>query len=65
MKMSGLLLQAFHRWLPSLQEEDVNVFYDSKSRASRSLVNIISYDLAVRMAKELRQRNFDAVIAVE
>lgn len=57
-------MKAFHRWVPSLHHSDVNVVLTVKGSALNGPVNIISYDIAIRMAKELSQRKFQAVIAV-
>ena len=57
-------MQAFRRWVPSLRYDDVNVVLVVKGSALNGPVNIISYDIAIRMAKELKERKFQAVIAV-
>jgi len=62
--MPRFLLQAFHRWVPSLSEDDVNVVLSAKNSATMGLVNIISYDLLVRMAKDVQEKRFMAIIAV-
>ena len=61
---SSSCMQAFHRWVPSLRYDDVNVVLVVKGSALNGPVNIISYDIAIRMAKELKERKFQAVIAV-
>ena len=58
------ILQAFKQWLPSLSEADMNVVLSTKISATSGLVNIISYDLVSKMAKELQAKRFMAVIAV-
>ena len=58
------ILQAFKQWLPSLSEADLNVVLSTKISATSGLVNIISYDLVSKMAKELQAKKFMAVIAV-
>ena len=50
--------------MPSLREEDVNVVLTVKTSTLCCLVNIVSYDIAVRMAVQMRERRFQAVIAV-
>ena len=58
------LTQAFKQWVPSLSEEDVNVVLAAKNSATSGLVNIISYDLLVRMVSEVQEKKFRAIIAV-
>lgn len=57
-------MQALKRWIPSLHERDINVILTAKGFTLDSLVSVISYDLAVRMAAELKARNYGAVITV-
>lgn len=57
-------MQAFKQWLPSLSEADINVILSAKLSGTSGLVNIISYDLLNKMAKELHERKFMAVVAV-
>ena len=57
-------MQAFKQWLPLLSEADINVILSAKLSGTSGLVNIISYDLLNKMAKELQERKFMAVIAV-
>ena len=57
-------IKAFKQWLPSLSKDNVNVVLSTKISATSGLVNIISYDLMSKMAKELQQKKFMAVIAV-
>jgi hypothetical protein len=42
----------------------VNVVLVVKGSMLNGPVNIISYDIAIRMAKQLKERKFQAVIAV-
>ena len=42
----------------------MNVVLSTKLSATCGLVNIISYDLMSKMAKELQEKRFMAVIAV-
>ena len=60
----SLPMQAFKRWVPSLPEVEINVVLTSKSSATSGLVNIISYDLLVKMAKDAQAKKFKTVIAV-
>lgn len=57
-------MKAFHRWVPSLRHDDVNVVLVVKGSVLDGRVNIISYDIAIRMSKELKERRFQAIIAV-
>lgn len=52
--------------MPALREGDVNVVFSSKTTADTlsALVNVVSYDLAVRMASVLKECSFQVVIAV-
>ncbi len=43
---------------------EVNVVLTSKTALERAQVTITSYDLLVKMAKELQDRKFKAVIIV-
>ena len=62
------LLQAFKHWVPSLREDDVNVVFGGSTRMTVDMlsakVNIVSYDLAVRMASVLEECSYQVVIAV-
>ena len=58
------LTQAFKQWVPSLSEGDVNVVLSAKNSATSGLVNIISYDLLVKMVSEVHEKKFRAIIAV-
>lgn len=57
-------LQAFKRWLPSITDENINVLLTTKSHDPFKLVNIISYDLLVKMNREVQEKRFMAIIAV-
>ena len=45
-------LQAFQRWLPSLEADSINVVVKAKDELRGGLVNIVSYDLLSRMEKQ-------------
>lgn len=45
-------------------EGDVNVVLSAKNSATSGLVNIISYDLLVKMVSEVHEKKFRAIIAV-
>ncbi|XP_064401335.1 SWI/SNF-related matrix-associated actin-dependent regulator of chromatin subfamily A-like protein 1 isoform X1 [Halichondria panicea] len=57
--------EAFKRWIPSLVDADINVILTTKGCGSFCLVNIISYDLLVRMSKDITEHRFSAIIADE
>ncbi|XP_064402353.1 SWI/SNF-related matrix-associated actin-dependent regulator of chromatin subfamily A-like protein 1 [Halichondria panicea] len=57
--------EAFKRWIPSLVVADINVILTTKGCGSFCLVNIISYDLLVRMSKDITEHRFSAIIADE
>ena len=59
-----MIPQAFKRWIPSLTDDSINVILTTKGCGSFRLVNIISYDLLVKMSKEVQAKRFMAVIAV-
>lgn len=61
--LSFLFFQAFHRWLPSLSPESINVIVSGKDNLTGSLINIISFDLLSRMDKQLKS-TFQVVIVV-
>ncbi|KAJ3591822.1 hypothetical protein NHX12_006954 [Muraenolepis orangiensis] len=44
--------EAFRRWLPSVEEDSINVVVKAKEASRRCLVNIISYDLLSRMEQQ-------------
>ncbi|XP_048200753.1 SWI/SNF-related matrix-associated actin-dependent regulator of chromatin subfamily A-like protein 1 [Perognathus longimembris pacificus] len=56
--------QAFLRWLPSLNPEDINVVVTGKGRLTAGLVNIISFDLLSKLEKQLKT-SFKVVIIDE
>ena len=63
-ELRASLTQAFKQWVPSLSEGDVNIVLSAKNSATSGLVNIISYDLLVRMVSEVQEKKFRAIIAV-
>lgn len=62
--LSLLCAQAFKTWVPSLPASEITVVLSSKMPAERAQVTITSYDLLVKMARELQDRKFKAVIIV-
>ncbi|MEE6488805.1 hypothetical protein FKM82_015387 [Ascaphus truei] len=56
--------EAFHRWLPSVNAESVNVIVTGRDCQTASLVNIISFDLLCKMDKEIAA-NFKVIIIDE
>ncbi|XP_053328064.1 SWI/SNF-related matrix-associated actin-dependent regulator of chromatin subfamily A-like protein 1 [Spea bombifrons] len=44
--------EAFHRWLPSVDPDSVNVIVTSRDCQSTSLINIVSFDLLGKMDKQ-------------
>ncbi len=62
--MLYIYFQALKRWIPSVKDDKVNVILSSQDSPSGYHVNIISYDLTVKMEKELLKNKFKAVIAV-
>lgn len=58
--------QEIVRWLPEMvSEDDINIIYTSKDPVSICPVTIISYDLFAKLSHDIRQRNFQVVIADE
>ncbi|XP_069472910.1 SWI/SNF-related matrix-associated actin-dependent regulator of chromatin subfamily A-like protein 1 [Ambystoma mexicanum] len=45
--------EAFQRWLPSVNSDNINVIVTGKDGQSGSLINIVSYDLLGKMDKKL------------
>lgn len=56
---------AFQRWIPTLSANDINVVMTTKCSLNEGLVNIVSYDLLVKLSKELKELNFKIIIADE
>ncbi|OCT63316.1 SWI/SNF-related matrix-associated actin-dependent regulator of chromatin subfamily A-like protein 1 isoform X1 [Xenopus laevis] len=56
--------EAFHRWLPSLNPESVNVIVTGRDSQSANLINIISFDLLGKMDKQIAA-NFKVIIIDE
>ncbi|XP_006814094.2 SWI/SNF-related matrix-associated actin-dependent regulator of chromatin subfamily A-like protein 1 [Saccoglossus kowalevskii] len=57
--------EAFKKWVPSLDPEQINVVNTKKDIATSGLVNIISYDMMSRKAEELKTKRFQVVIMDE
>ncbi|XP_038077029.1 SWI/SNF-related matrix-associated actin-dependent regulator of chromatin subfamily A-like protein 1 [Patiria miniata] len=57
--------EAFEKWIPSLDPQDINVVLNSKSSGTSGQVNILSYDLMHRKAAELKQFRFQIIIMDE
>ncbi|KAM4697925.1 SWI/SNF-related matrix-associated actin-dependent regulator of chromatin subfamily A-like protein 1 [Rhinophrynus dorsalis] len=56
--------EAFHRWLPSVNPDCVNVIVTGRDSQSASLINIISFDLLGKMDKQIAA-NFKVIIIDE
>ncbi|XP_068102189.1 SWI/SNF-related matrix-associated actin-dependent regulator of chromatin subfamily A-like protein 1 [Hyperolius riggenbachi] len=56
--------EAFHRWLPSVSADNVNVIVTGRDSQSTSLINIVSYDLLGKMEKHATS-NFKVIIIDE
>ncbi|KAM5152124.1 SWI/SNF-related matrix-associated actin-dependent regulator of chromatin subfamily A-like protein 1 [Mantella aurantiaca] len=56
--------EAFHRWLPSVRADCINVIVTGRDSQSVSLVNIVSYDLLGKMDKHITA-NFKVIIIDE
>lgn len=56
--------EQFERWVPGLSGDDVNVVMSGKCAVNK-LINIISYDLVVRLAEDIHARKFRVVVADE
>ncbi|XP_075037202.1 SWI/SNF-related matrix-associated actin-dependent regulator of chromatin subfamily A-like protein 1 [Mixophyes fleayi] len=56
--------EAFHRWLPSVKPDSVNVIVTGRDSQSSSLINIVSYDLLGKMDKAIAT-NFKVIIIDE
>lgn len=52
------------RWMPSLSADAIDVVYDGKGTL-KGRVNIISYDMAVRLIEDIQKRHFRVIIADE
>ncbi|KAK7473353.1 hypothetical protein BaRGS_00035401 [Batillaria attramentaria] len=57
--------QQFKRWLPSLDPDKVQVAVTGRDNPASGLVNIISYDLLSRKAKQLTAAKFQVIIMDE
>nr|DBA19612.1 TPA: hypothetical protein GDO54_015415 [Pyxicephalus adspersus] len=56
--------EAFHRWLPSIRPDSINVIVTGRDSQSASLINIVSYDLLGKMDKHITA-NFKVIIIDE
>lgn len=56
--------EQFLRWIPSISPSSICVAYDGKSLLT-GLVNITSYDLAIRLIDIIKNRNFKTIICDE
>ncbi|KAM9305721.1 SWI/SNF-related matrix-associated actin-dependent regulator of chromatin subfamily A-like protein 1 [Gastrophryne carolinensis] len=56
--------EAFHRWLPSIRADSINVIVTGRDSQSASLINIVSYDLLGKMDKTITS-NFKVIIIDE
>ncbi|KAK7169549.1 hypothetical protein R3I93_005506 [Phoxinus phoxinus] len=57
--------EAFHRWLPSVRADSINVVVTGKDSLRSGLVNIISYDLLNKMDKQQPSSPFSVIIMDE
>lgn len=57
-------LQAFIKWLPTVDPADINVVLTGKDNPAAGLINIISYDLMSKCVEELKKKQFRVIIAV-
>ncbi|XP_007908299.1 SWI/SNF-related matrix-associated actin-dependent regulator of chromatin subfamily A-like protein 1 [Callorhinchus milii] len=57
--------EAFHRWLPSVDPQSINVIVKGKDNLSSAQIHIISYDLLSKIAKQLAERAFKVIIMDE
>uniref|UniRef100_H3AS33 SWI/SNF-related matrix-associated actin-dependent regulator of chromatin subfamily A-like protein 1 n=1 Tax=Latimeria chalumnae TaxID=7897 RepID=H3AS33_LATCH len=57
--------EAFHRWLPSVSPDSINMIVKGKDSLTSGLINIISYDLLSKVDKQLLAANFKVVIMDE
>ncbi|PIK44326.1 putative regulator of chromatin subfamily A-like protein 1-like [Apostichopus japonicus] len=57
--------EAFEKWVPSLDPEDIHVVGSGQRKIDSGLVTIISYDLMSRRSKELAAQNYQAVVMDE
>ncbi|KAM3856911.1 SWI/SNF-related matrix-associated actin-dependent regulator of chromatin subfamily A-like protein 1 isoform 1-T2 [Vipera latastei] len=56
--------EAFHRWLPSLSPDTINVIATGKDQVSAKPINIVSFDLLSKTEKQLKT-TFQVVIVDE
>ncbi|CAM9611695.1 SWI/SNF-related matrix-associated actin-dependent regulator of chromatin subfamily A-like protein 1 [Lampetra fluviatilis] len=57
--------EAFRRWLPWLDPQQINVVVTGRDNPNSGLVNIISYDLLSRIQGKLEEKGFAVIIADE
>lgn len=57
-------LQAFIKWLPTVDPADINVVLTGKDNPTAGLINIISYDLMSKCVEVLKKKQFRVIIAV-
>ncbi|XP_072179290.1 SWI/SNF-related matrix-associated actin-dependent regulator of chromatin subfamily A-like protein 1 [Diadema setosum] len=57
--------EAFLKWIPSLEEHEINVVTSGKEDVACGLINIISYDIMSRQTKALLAKRFKVVIMDE
>ncbi|XP_030845914.1 SWI/SNF-related matrix-associated actin-dependent regulator of chromatin subfamily A-like protein 1 [Strongylocentrotus purpuratus] len=57
--------ESFLKWIPSLEEYEVNVVTSGRESVSCGLVNVISYDLMARKTKALQASGFKVIIMDE
>ncbi|XP_073503559.1 SWI/SNF-related matrix-associated actin-dependent regulator of chromatin subfamily A-like protein 1 [Phyllobates terribilis] len=56
--------EAFHRWLPSVRSDSINVIVTGRDSQSASLINIVSFDLLGKMDRTITS-NFRVIIIDE
>ncbi|XP_075685205.1 SWI/SNF-related matrix-associated actin-dependent regulator of chromatin subfamily A-like protein 1 [Rhinoderma darwinii] len=56
--------EAFHRWLPSIRSDSINVIVTGRDSQSASLINIVTFDLLGKMDKTITS-NFKVIIIDE
>lgn len=57
--------EAFIKWLPSVDPEDINVVLTGKDNPTAGLINVISYDLMSKCVEELKKKQFRVIIVDE
>ena len=51
-------------WIPQLNEEDINVIMNGKGNVN-GMINILSYELASKLSKQIIEKRFQIVIVDE